>query len=70
MNCKLKKLGMLPLLVSLMAGCASTRPPSVPPVQVPAPPAELMVPLPPSPVNVQELLQKWTNMLEGSPSGQ
>jgi cysteine desulfurase/selenocysteine lyase len=54
------------------AAPASVTPTALPatPDDAPAPPAELVTPLPPSPVNVQELLQRWTNMLESSPSGQ
>lgn len=64
MPSSLKRLAT-PLLIALtLSGCASTKTPLVEPVRIPAPPAELMAPLPPSPVNVEQLLQRWTRMLE------
>lgn len=60
-----KKNATLLLLVLMLSGCASTRVPLVvPPPKLPPPPAELMSPLPASPVNVEQLLLQWTHMLE------
>jgi PBP1b-binding outer membrane lipoprotein LpoB len=64
MNCKSKRLATLLCLALTLSGCASTKPPSIAPVQIPPPPPELMDLLPPSPVNVEELLLRWTDMLE------
>ena len=64
MNFKNKRLATLLCLALTLTGCASTKLPSVEPARLPPPPAELMAPLPPSPVNVEQLLQRWTNMLE------
>ena len=64
MNCKHKKLALLLSIVLMLSGCASTRPPSSEPVRIQPPPAELMAPLPVSPVNVDKLLLRWTNMIE------
>lgn len=64
MNCKSKRLATLLSLVLMLSGCASTKLPLTEPVKVPPPPQELLAPLPPSPVNVEQLLLRWTNMLE------
>ena len=61
----LKNLAALLLTLALLAGCGSTKPPLVvPPVQIPPPAPELMTPIEPSPVNVQQLLFDWTDTLK------
>lgn len=66
MNYRTKKHATLLCLALMLSGCASTstRWTPVEPARVPNPPAQLMAPLPASPVNVDQLLQRWTSMLE------
>lgn len=62
---KLKKSAALLMLSLLLAGCQSFNPPSIVQApQIPPPPEELMLPLPSSPVNVQESLSYWTATLK------
>lgn len=61
---KSRRLATLLLTVLMLSGCASSKPPLIEPPRAPAPPAELLAPLPKSPVNVDALLLNWTNMLE------
>lgn len=60
----LKRSVALLLLSLVLASCATFKPPLiVPPPQIPPPDPELMIPAGPLSVNVDQLLQKWTKML-------
>ena len=65
MNTSLKNLAVLLLMLTLISGCANTKPPQiVQPVQIPPPAPELMAPLKELPWNASELLQSWTKRIE------
>ena len=64
MTTSLKRSAALLLLSLVLGGCANLKQPSpVLPAQIPPPPAELMIPPSPSPVNVREALSFWTDTL-------
>lgn len=67
-SCRLRRLIAWLLMVALLSGCASSKlhepPPTPSVVRPPPPPAELMTPIESSPVNVQQLLQRWTELTE------
>lgn len=61
---KTTKPALLLLAALLLTACAAPTMQMPVQVQIPPPSAELMTPAPPSPVNVDQLLNKWTTTLE------
>lgn len=66
MTTSLRKTLALWTLLALLTGCATTKAPLLvlpPQIEIPPPIDELMMPLPPLPVNVPLLLEQWTERL-------